>query len=53
MLDNRMFYQTNDEFREYVDKYRKKHDKSVKDALQDNLIQMAADYYRMKEEGKL
>lgn len=43
------FYNTNTNFREYVEKYRKKHDLSVDEALQHASVREAEKYYREKE----
>ena len=43
------FYESNSDFRDYVEKYRKKHDLSVDEALQHASVREAEKYYREKE----
>ena len=43
------FYESNSNFRDYVEKYRKKHDLTVDEALQHASVREAEKYYREKE----
>lgn len=43
------FYESNSDFRDYVEKYRKKHDLTVDEALQNASVREAEKYYREKE----
>ena len=43
------FYQRNRDFRDYVEKYRKKHRLTVEEALKEALVRETAKYYREKE----
>lgn len=52
MMDLQEFYNTNRDFRMYVDKYCDKHDKETEEAFNDVMIHMVADFYKSKEEGK-
>ena len=45
----KQFYESNSDFRDYVEKYRKKHDLTVEEALQHAQVREAAKYYREKE----
>lgn len=45
----RDFYESNSDFRDYVEKYRKKHDLTVDEALQHASVREAENYYREKE----
>lgn len=50
MLD---LYQTNKNFREYVDRYSKKHDISKYEAMSHKLVQGVAEYYKDLQENNL
>lgn len=43
------FYESNSDFRGYVDRFCKTYDKSVDEALQHAQVREAAKYYREKE----
>ena len=45
----RDFYNSNSDFRDYVEKYRRKHELSVDEALQHAQVREAAKYYREKD----
>ena len=45
----RDFYNSNSDFRDYVEKYRKDHELTVDEALQNAQVREAANYYREKE----
>lgn len=45
----KQFYNSNSDFRDYVEKYRKKHDLTVDEALQHASVREAEKYYREKE----
>lgn len=42
-------YKTNQDFRDYVDRYSKKHDISKYEAMSHKLVQGVAEYYRELE----
>ena len=46
------YYDTNEDFKEYVDKYCVKHNVSKEEALKHNIVQFAADCYKAKENNK-
>lgn len=49
-IDYASLYEQNEDFRQYVDKYRTKHNISVDEALQHYLAQMAGRMYKEQAE---
>lgn len=49
----REFYNTNKDFRDYVEKYRRDHDLTVEQALEDSTVRNVAVYYREMEGNKV
>lgn len=54
-MDIRDFYNSNIDFRGYVDRFCKTYDLSVDEALQHSTVREVAEYYREKEieDGKI
>lgn len=48
-MDMRDFYNTNSDFRDYVEKFRRDRDLTVEEALQHASVREAEKYYREKE----
>ena len=46
------FYETNKDFRDYVEKYRRDRDLTVEQALEHSTVRDVAGYYREVEEEK-
>lgn len=46
-------YNSNKDFRDYVERYSKKHDISKYEAMSHKLVQGVAEYYRELEEEKI
>lgn len=52
-IDYTALYAENEDFRQYVDKYRTKHNISVDEALQHYLVQMAGKMYKEQMDNKV
>lgn len=50
-IDIKALYRVNEEFKEYVSKFARKHELLIDDALKTSVIQNAAEYYEAKEVG--
>ena len=52
MIDIRVLYKVNEGFRQYVERYCRKHEIIVEEALQHAMVRSAAEYYYAVETGK-
>ena len=51
-MNYKEYYETNEDFKEYVDKYCVKHNITTDEAIKHYTVQFAADYYKAKEDNK-
>lgn len=52
MLNIRVLYKVNENFKSYVEKYCHKHEVTVEEALTHSIVSSAAEYYEEVELGK-